>query len=416
MAKQQPMRWPLPEVVHPDSVVCYTIKVPNERHYIGAFLGAMFLLSKPYAWGNDTSHTALEVGKVWGKIFDDLISGECSIPQIQHGAEIEDAMPLRIDCDCNVWVTCCDGTEKQILTADQVRAMIQGQPGTGEPQPPAGGGSRQYCGILQARGHYLLPLVVNTGDVVTVDSADGAWNDPDDPGGFAIWRLANGDQFFGGFDVGFPHTDSSDPVPTANHMQLLLAFGDTPTYQAVAVGTPFTIPSGIVNGQLWLQANDSNITNDNGELNVCVTVQNNQATAWSSTFDFRLNSYASLFTLAYGNWTPGTGYVGIPGTGQNSTVVIELPISPAIHTTGATLVYGSDGGDSGSQAYISDGHGFMVRDNPIQTGSSISITGTRDQTGVTNIECAMGDGSVGTQVVVQQMTIRGIGSKPAGWP
>lgn len=75
MPHQKPMKWPLPETLHPAGRVCYQVSIPNEVHYIGAFLGAMFLLTKPYAWADDPDHTAIEVGAVWRDIYNELAPG-----------------------------------------------------------------------------------------------------------------------------------------------------------------------------------------------------------------------------------------------------------------------------------------------------------------------------------------------------
>lgn len=282
MPKQDRMKWVLPEVVDPPDTVCFKINVPNDRQHIAAFYGAIFLLSKPYAWGDDPAHTAIDVGRVWGRIFDQLIAGECEVPPHTFaGIEQEDFMPLRVDCDCNVFVTCCDGTEKQILTADQVRALIQQQPGQGAEQPPAGG-CVTYKGTLQGNGRFLLPTTVQTGDVITILSAKGLTND----GSEVPWRNYRGDEVLAGIDIGAQFFNATDVVPTAYHMAVIARIGAN----YYDVSTPFTVPSGVSNVQPVLQVNATTYPDVAGSIDLEVEVCNNQTATWTHIFDFTINS------------------------------------------------------------------------------------------------------------------------------
>jgi len=303
MPHQKPMKWPLPDVVHPPDSVCFQIMVPNERHYIGAFYGAMFLLSKPYAWGDDPAHTAIEVGAVWRAIFDDLIAGNCPItpPAAVHGGILEDfEMPLRVDCDCNVWITCCDGTEKQLLTADQVRQLVGGQPGTDTTIPGAGECATIH-GTTGAAAPWYLPPVVSDGDTLELLFSSGAWND----GGEVAWRLSNGDQFFNGQNVGNPFTSGTDPLPSANHMAMLALIDGS--YYDLSAGV-VTVPGGVSNAQVLILPNDDVLTNNAGEITFDIKVCNNQPVTWQHTFNFQLNTQG-WSVRDEGAWAPGSGFV-----------------------------------------------------------------------------------------------------------
>lgn len=416
MPKQAAMQWSLPDVVHPDSVVCYTVKVPNERHYIGAFLGAMFLLSKPYAWGNDEAHTAIEVGAVWRRIFDDLISGECSVPHMEHGSEMEDFMPLRVDCDCNVWVTCCDGSEKQVLTADQVQNLIQNQPGIGAPQPQPGGGTQQYCATLSASGHYLFPALVSTGDTLSIDSVSGAGNDPSDPSGAFRWRLLNGDAYFGGIDIGLPVTDAGDPLPATNHMQLIVAIGDTPNYYPLTVGSLFTVPSGFSNAQIWLQVNDSSLADNNGDYRFCATLKNNQATTFTSTFDFTTSPYSGVWSITSGTWIPGSGFQGDTVGGGDQYLQLEATAAPFTAISGSLQYTQNAPLGAGDGAVIQHDSTFWFGQNGV-IGSHLSINSPTAVAVTAQLRIILSSGSGGTGTnFAERMTIVGTGPKPAGWP
>lgn len=266
MAKPVKAVWTLPQVVHPDETVCYTVRVPKERFYIAAFLGAMFNLVKPYNWANDIDHTAVEVGAVWGGIFDDLLRGDCSQPK----------------CDClgggcgDECMSCCirfkDGFFETLNCG--VWEKVPGQPSgglSGPSQPPPGGDIPdgecvEYDVILQANSKWQLPVGVQNGDTITVTSALGGWSD----GTINPWHCPDGNNYLLGICV--PATagfDGSDPVATAHHMELV-ALTDTQGYPAFntsigIVGTTGQVP-------LTFQANDSTLEDNAGSISFHVKV------------------------------------------------------------------------------------------------------------------------------------------------
>jgi hypothetical protein len=341
MPKQQEMRWPLPEVVHPSSVICYKIQVPNERHYIGAFLGAMYLLSKPYAWGDDSAHTALEVGAVWRAIFDSLISGECELPPtppVDQGGEQDDFMPIRIDCDCNVFITCCDGTEKQILTADQVKAIVGGQQGGNTPVP-APGTCQGYQAKVDAGRVWLLPAIVNTGDTLNINALSGATTD-DAPLG--RWSCPDGSYYLAGTCESVFFTDPAAPLPLLPLGQLIWHIG-TNFYDAL---TAFTVPGSITNEQCTLELNYPSGGSYAGTAAAEVQFCNNGAGSWSHTFDFTTGTkgwttYDTGGGNFFGAFSFGAGFTGTDGinTGTNARGVAIKIAFPARDITGFDVVF-----------------------------------------------------------------------------
>lgn len=297
----------LPVVMNPPDYLCFTVKVPNDRGHIGAFLGSLFDLTQWINWQRDPAKRGKDAAAVWRAIWTDLQAQSCNLPIAPRGAEIEDFMPLRVDCDCNVFVTCCDGTEKQILTSDQVKALIAGGTVPGAPQPPSGGGQQCYQLKLNAAQPQLVPTPVSTGDVIELQSALGAGND-----GTVTWYCPNGQEFFAGACVGTPFTQGGDPLPTAPHMSILVKLGSN--YYQLVVGTPFTVPGGVSNVQPILQVNDAPLTDDSGDysLNVCVT--NNSAATFSHTFNFITTDggfvpLPSGGSAPLGSWSAGNGWL-----------------------------------------------------------------------------------------------------------
>lgn len=283
------------------------------------------------------------------------------------------------------------------------------QPGDGTQQPTPGGGCAQYNGTLLASGRWLVPAVVSTGDTIEIGSAVGATND----GGSILWACPDGDQFFAGVCGASMGTSGSDPLPAVQHMRLIANIGGS-FFDAMA--GPITVPGGVSNSPVYIQVNDNDLTDNAGQVQFVVTVCNNQAGPWSSTFDFTTNPYTSLFSSIFGTWTPGTGYVGLPGTGQNSTIVLELPCA-STNSVSAVLTYDCDGtAGPGNQVYVADSGGFITTHTVPSVGTGIVLAGGNGHTAVTNFEIAIGDGTAGTTTVFSRLVLSGNGPKPAGWP
>lgn len=406
----------LPPNKHPVGTRCIQIDIPDDDQWERDMYSEIYQLALWMLWERDADKSGTVVAKQWRQALKTWRHCDGSRPVIWAGS-VETGMSIRQNPDNPCEIQSSEDGMTWCTFIDLSKCMNFGtQPGTANNQPKPGGGSQQYCYVLKGNQRLTIPLTVSTGDTVTLDSASGSACDPDeDPLHLpSVWRLQNGDQNFGGLDVGFPTTKSGDPINTANHMKIIAVAGST--FFDLTLGTPSTVPGGVSNAQLWLQVNDDVLTDNQGDFSVCVTVTNNANSQWTSVFDFTVNPYTALFSFIFGTWTPGTGYVGQPGTGQNSTVVLELPVPGRTIVSGA-LNYSSDGGDpSTSQAYINDGTKMVVRDNPIQSGSNIHIVGPSGTAGVTNLEIAIGDGTTGTFVQVNGVTVVGQGDKPTGWP
>jgi len=290
----------LPSVLDPPTTVCYKVNVPNDPAYIEAFLGAIYYLGQWVSWQRDPDHKGTIAAQKFKDIFHELKQGNCLPDEIIRAyEEIEDMVSIRQDCDCNSFIKCCDGTEKQIAYTDTVTPPAQPNPGA--PQPPANGGSQEYCYHMYANQRLLIPTFVNSGDVITLTSIVGAGND----GTLFGWYCADGRSYAAGTCSGSGHLDGTDPLTTANHMLPILNIAGT--YYAFVSGQ-ITVPGGVSNAQIYLQVNDADLTDNSGGYDVCIAVQNNQSGTWSQTFDLAIND-GGFFGYAYGgNWVPGSGW------------------------------------------------------------------------------------------------------------
>jgi len=271
MPNQKPMKWPLPEVVHPTETICYKIHVPRERHYIGAFLGAMFLLSKPYAWGDDDAHTALQVGAVWRAIFDQLVAGDCepSAPLGQGGAEdTEMAIRQNPDNPCEIQSS-ADGTHWCTFIDLSLCFGNPPQPGGGSDQPQPGACASYHAQML-GNGFWLLPTGVSSGDTIEVSGASGVTYNGD----HLSWYCPDGSTFILGACTSLTQTDSGNPLPTVFRSKLIAKIGST--FYDVFGGT-FTVPSGHTNDPVTFQVNAATLSNNSGSIEFDVEVCNNQS-------------------------------------------------------------------------------------------------------------------------------------------
>lgn len=66
-------RFPLPSPVDDASRICVKLYIPNIEGHRQAFLGAVYNLTRWYAWAQDESQTALATARVWQPIFYDLL-------------------------------------------------------------------------------------------------------------------------------------------------------------------------------------------------------------------------------------------------------------------------------------------------------------------------------------------------------
>jgi len=411
MRKNPPMAWDLPLVVDPPKTICFQINVPNERFHLAAFYGAMYLLTRWYAWKPDSAHTARLVAKVWMKIFDKLIGGNCTIPAVpgSAGAEGDDNLirqnpdnpcELQTSIDGVTWCTFADLSKCQPAPA---------QPGTGSEQPQPGGGCVTYHGTMGAKEPWYIPTVVNDGDTVQIMSAVGAWTGGD----FSRWYCGDGERFLAGACIGLQATDSGDPLPTAPHMSQILKVSST--YYDLSAG-PVTISGGAVNEQALIYPNDSDLTDNAGTLTFDVKVCNNQAGSWTSVFDFTVNPFTSFLTATAGAWVAGTGWTGTALTDPFTLILEGFPDSCNITTWDE--IYDAGGG-SGSNNALRLVLASADYTSPISigTGSNLHFTGSGLITGVTEMAVSINAGSTATNnFALKKWIITGQGAKPSQFP
>ncbi|SRR6266567_1719271 len=251
------------------------------------------------------------------------------------------------------------------------------QPGSGSSQPKPGGGCTSYHANLDATGAWLLPAPVNTGDVINVTNAKGAWND----GTVNPWQCPDGFNYFAGLCVGSTYTQSGDPVPTSPHMSLIGHIIGGPYFPVL--GGSVTIPSGVVFGQLEFICNDSIRSDNLGSIEFDVQACNNQAATWAHDLDFRLSTQGFSTTgvvNAGGTWVAGVGWqntdVAVAG-GPNHSRNVDVERTVTAHLTNIKL---TGTWTLGHYDVITGAKGLQIYDqsaNQINLNASAMTNGTQ---------------------------------------
>jgi len=418
-ALRTPLRT-LPENTAPSGKRCINFEIPDDDEWERAAFSALYSeLAMWYVWQRDTGHNGAVVARIWRAALRTWKHCDNSPSPVQHGAEIEDFMPLRVDCDCRVFVTCCDGTEKELVTTDMIGAPTQ--PGGGTPQPPPGGGTQCYPVILNASSRWFVPTLLNTGDVVTINDGKGAVANSHN----INWRCFSGSQFFGGACVGSPQTFGTDPVPTANNGTLVIEIDGT--FYSLASGT-FTVPGGISNAPSTIQINDATIAGLDGQFtfNACVT--NNQASAWHHVIDFKVTDggFSRVIFGGYGTtttWIAGVGWQAnsdvVPGdpTRQQTSLQMERAMSGAFVIAAAQVTFNTDevgGAGAPTRAIGTNLHTYTIPDGVGAQTFSQGGTDTNPNNYFMVINTSTNDGSDNGVNTVTKLDIAGTGTDP--WP
>lgn len=286
--RNPPAKWVLPEVVDPPDHICITVPVPNDRMHIGAFFGALYNLTSARFWQDNTSHTALQVARVWRDIFDELKAGPCS-PPTNLGIAVEDCdLNLRIKPDdpCVIQIRCGEDSWEDWYDP---RSCI---PGAVTQPPPGGelptGECLNYSVALQANNSWRLPISVSENYKITISNVNGAASD-----GTSTWYCPNGQPFVLGFCVGSPGHAMGDPDAVSYHMQLIATDG---TNFYGAFNTSFVIPPGTADTFVEFQLNDDPLADNRGSISFDVEVCNQNANVITHIFDFTTGQHGWTIT------------------------------------------------------------------------------------------------------------------------
>jgi hypothetical protein len=408
---------PLPVPANPNKWICVQLMIPDSVGHRAAFEGAISNLATWRVWQRDIGHNAIIVSQLWAIARRSLKYG-CDTKSDTFYAALGDNMPFfRQICEdgkCFLEFECCPGEWIRLGNADQLTA-----PGTtsgGEPTPPAGGGIQNYCKQFNANNVSLIPGLLNSGDVITLESADGSGYD----GAGTQWYCSDGNQLFVTCQAGTGFLRSTDPLPSANHMSLLVQISGS--FYHIAVGSSLTVPPGISNAQGWFQVNDAALSDNFGSYSLCYSVQNNAAVTWCTNQDFKaMTGGWQSFDDGDGSittWVSGSGWHG--GThiiGGNNQQILDLKHPITISSvSGITIDYHiPPNGGGGYFVQWSDSagaHSVVVSSTP---GDHIGVIVPIGSMSVTELRIVLEcDNTDGTPVIVSRAKIEGSGVNPFG--
>jgi len=272
-------KWELPTEVEPEETVCVTVQIPKDIAYIAAFWGAVYELTKPYAWADDDDHTAIPVGARMMQMYDSAreayINNECGDMEIEFQQAGDCTLQVRINGgewqDIFNAQVCADQAAKAAIDIALENGTIApgGQPGPDGYLPVSTCETRTIQ--LDARQTYIWPNPVSSGFTVSTDLIEVTWSDGS-LGQLGTWYCPSGDLFLVYVCADSSgHLDAGDPLPTANHMRLIAVVDGV--YYDVYDDT-FTVPDGVSDAQLMFIANDSTPDDNRGYIRFQATVCN----------------------------------------------------------------------------------------------------------------------------------------------
>jgi hypothetical protein len=335
MARRNPRaKWTLPDVINPTERLCFTIEVPNNLYHIAAFRGALYMLTSAIFWQDDPHHKAKDVALVWQEIYDNV---RACIPDNSGntGILLEDLMSQQIrispDDPCILQMWCIDHWEDWYNPLQCVASTIS-QPTNGTPLEA--GTCREWDVALRGNEKWLLPLAVNEGDTIAITGATGAWND-----GTLGWNCASGHTYALGACVSTDPAVTGDPLMTVEHMRLIMSVD---TVFTDAYNTIYAVPSGVTDGQVFFQANDSALDDNSGTVSFHVTVCSEAVAPTGVSFTYDWGSGPSTLDFVSGQErivsftaTATPGYVNNYGVAAHFSSVLEVSF---VSETGFVLV------------------------------------------------------------------------------
>lgn len=426
------MGWDLPDNVNPADTVCVQFNVPNDPKYIAAFWGAILDLSVGFNWANDTAHTAKRAAARMRRMYLEAQLSNCAAPCppiVQFGDGDEDDMQIRTNPanPCQLQVLCPDGNWDTVFDA----SLCFGNPAPGGGTTPPGFGKCQSYNLnVKAQSSLILPFLVSTGDTIALTSAMGAGAD-----GTLNWFCPDGSAFIAGACAGGGYTVPADPLNTVHHMKLIYRIGSS-FYDATPT---FTVPGGVASQPIYMQVNDSVLSDNAGDYNVVINYCNNSVappTNWCQDQDMTISPHGwslesnpatnvcgGTFGGTLGSFVGGTGMVGTHLTQPDCVhdfsdlaMILDLGISTtfSIQVTGNSTQDNS--GSSFVQVYVSNSptSGFVniINDSPLTSGafSPSAASGGAFRYIAINAQAINSTATSGADIHITKIKLTGTGS------
>lgn len=284
---------PIPQNVDPVDTRCIQFTVPLDSEWVGMFFGALYQLTAWNSYDRDDDHTAKDIADRWKTIVEDARGSECGESMSITFRQTDCLLEYSLDSGAT-WETAYDGMD--CLTAAIAGGVVlggsalddaiaSGKISPGQQQGPTSAPGLGFCKdfyvSLSANQKWICPVPINGNFTITIESVVGGWTDDPSSG----WWCPDGKNYILGQCVNSTESyDGSDPLTTAYHMRLIGYYGST---FFDAYNTTYLVPASVTTDQqLFLQPNDSDISNNLGSVTFHITVC--KAT-WEHVWDFTID-------------------------------------------------------------------------------------------------------------------------------
>lgn len=271
----QPFDEPIPAPSSDLGALCLQIDAKWKPYLVG--LLKTLLISR--TWESDEIRATGEASL----LLDEILNAEFCVREI-GGIAWEEDMGCCIRWNngvlevftCGEWTPVPGSSGGQPGPAGVVIPTDEGQPAPGE--------CREYNLLVNSTLQTLLPMQVSTGDSIEVTEVKGAWSDSFPDPLTAFWYCGKGEIFALGFCSGAQHTEGGDPDPTSPHMCVIGEVGGIAQFFAAYPGlTPYIVPPGVTNENVYFQANDGTPGDNQGSVSIHVKVCTGSAVAINLT-------------------------------------------------------------------------------------------------------------------------------------
>lgn len=416
--------WPkrhLPQNKTPVGTRCIQITIPDDDEWENMLYSEAYQLSLWMLWDRDEDKNGTVVARQWRRALQTWQHCDGSPTPAMPIEEMEYQMSIceQLRFENGVLQGLCCGEWTDIMGQPPGGIAGPNQPGGGGPAPAPGGGCTTYHVVLDAAKTWLLPPLVQTGDVLHISNAKGSANATGNA--FDNWYCPDGSRFVANECLSWEAIlDGSAPVPTANFMSIIGVL-DGPGAFSIPIGSDWTVPGGVDPTYLALYVNDSDITNNLGGYTFDLQVCNNAPATWSHTLDFRLGTYG-FQACGNGAYIAGVGFNDtLVNSGPNSYRGVNLCLNgvPAFTLTRAAYICNALFGTNPQNVDLLLNPGNIVQFNVANVAGAFTYdTGQISRAGITTLELdnSVGQGASGSDpggtLVITGIVVSGSGPDP----
>lgn len=420
-------RFPLLTDTDPGTDRCINVWIPDSPEYLELFGTAMRWLMNGFKYERDLTHKGEAQARAFTRAYAAHLLSDCGGSGVSITFRQTNCLLEYSTDDGATWETAYVGADcldwgvstGRILGGSAIDdAIAAGKIAAGQQQGPSAapnpGQCQEFYVTLSANQKWICPFPVDDYYQIVVDQCKGGWT----PDPTHYWYCPSGETYqLGGCTPGTGATDSSDPLNTVNHMKLV---GNAGSHWFDAYNTTHQIPYGTGLHDLYLQANDSDITNNLGSVTFHIQVCN---VVFTHTWDFVASDGGwSQYISPWGVYSAGVGWV-TSHSGGGVAIYIKSPL-PGRDFTLLSLDFETDqinpDGGGGNMGFLrATGGSYTIIDlqdpstawnNPevqhwaggeaFTSGQNIVVFGSSDFGGQTK------------DVVIKRVTVTGIGNDP----